>query len=90
MLRGLLTARPTLLRVWLRRRPVEPELPVRLPEVLLDEVRTLVSRGRTVEAVRVVRRRTGLSLLLAVRAVEALGASDRDQREGDEDDRVRG
>ncbi|MFJ3200071.1 hypothetical protein [Streptomyces sp. NPDC086989] len=38
----------------------------------LDEVRTLVRDGRTVEAIRVYRRVTGAGLLEAKQAVEAL------------------
>ncbi|GAA1853227.1 hypothetical protein ACFFOM_14215 [Microlunatus capsulatus] len=57
----------------LRLPPREPQLPVLLPEPLAGEVRELLAQDREVEAVRLTRRRTGLDLLLAVRAVQALG-----------------
>ena len=43
-----------------------------LPEPLASQVRDLLREGRRVEAVRVTRQRTGLNLLPAVRAVDAL------------------
>lgn len=56
-----------------RHRRVEPEVAVLLPDPLAAEVRALLSTGDRIEAVRLTRRRTGLNLLPAVRAVDALG-----------------
>lgn len=55
-----------------RLRSPEPELVVILPEPLAQQVRDLLAEDREVEAVRLTRRRTGLDLLSAVRAVRAL------------------
>ncbi len=54
--------------------PAEPQVAVLLPEPLAGQVRTLLADGRQIEAVRLIRRRTGLPLLPAVRAVDALAA----------------
>lgn len=43
-----------------------------LPEPLAAEVRRLLAGGERIEAVKLTRRRTGLNLLPAVRAVDAL------------------
>jgi hypothetical protein len=48
-------------------------VPVILPEPLAGEVRALVADGKHVEAVRLVRQRTHLNLVPAVRAVDAIG-----------------
>jgi hypothetical protein len=58
-----------------RLRSSEPDLAVILPEPLAGQVRALLSEGRTVEAVRLTRRRTGLDLLTAVRAVDAMAST---------------
>jgi hypothetical protein len=57
---------------WRRREPEEPAVTVILPEPLAGQVRGLLSAGQRIEAVRLVRRRTDLNLLPAVRAVDAL------------------
>ena len=48
-------------------------MPVILPEPLASQVRQLVAQGKRVDAVRLVRHRTGLGLLPAVLAVDAQG-----------------
>ena len=50
----------------------DPLMPVILPDALADEVRPLLTRGERIEAVRLVRQRTGLGILPAVLAVDAL------------------
>lgn len=52
--------------------PPEPELTVLLPDPLAGQVRELMGQHKRVEAVRLTRKRTGLNLLPAVRAVDAL------------------
>jgi hypothetical protein len=47
-------------------------VPVLLPEPLAGEVRALLTDGKRVEAVALVRRRTHLNLLPAVMAVDAI------------------
>jgi len=47
-------------------------VPVLLPEPLAGEVRALLIDGKRVEAVALVRRRTHLTLLPAVMAVDAI------------------
>lgn len=49
----------------------QDQLPVLLPEPLVGQIRDLVAEGKRVEAVRLTRQRTGLTLLTAVRAVDA-------------------
>lgn len=52
---------------------VDPDpVPVQLPEPLRTEVRAVFASTGLVEAVRLVRQRTGLDLASAVRAVKAL------------------
>jgi len=48
-----------------------------LPEPLAAEVRRLLAGGERIEAVKLTRRRTGLNLLPAVRAVDALNPGER-------------
>ena len=50
----------------------DPLMPVILPDALADEVRPLLAQGERVEAVRLVRQRTGLGIFPAVLAVDAL------------------
>lgn len=66
------------MRGWWRRltRVSGPEVAVVLPEPLAGDVRRLVADDRRVEAVRLTRQRTGLGLVLAVRAVDATAAYD--------------
>lgn len=52
-----------------RREPAPEPVPVLLPEPLGVEVDSLLARDRFVEAVRLVRERTQLGLLVATRAV---------------------
>ena len=52
------------------RRGQPPLVPVLLPEPLGSEVDALVGRDQEVAAVRLVRERTGLGLLVAVKAVD--------------------
>lgn len=52
--------------------PHDDQLPVLLPEPLAGHVRDLVAQGKRIEAVRLTRQRTGLTLLTAVRAVDAV------------------
>ena len=47
-------------------------VPVLLPEPLAGKVRALLAEGKRVDAVRLVRQRTHLNLLPAVRAVDNL------------------
>lgn len=54
------------------RRRAEPDVVVVLPEPLAAEVGRLLAGGERIEAVKLTRRRTGLNLLPAVRAVDAL------------------
>lgn len=54
------------------KRDVQPDLVVLLPEPLAMQVRDLLEQGKRVEAVRVTRKRTGINLLPAVKAVDAL------------------
>ena len=49
----------------------QDQLAVLLPDPLAGQVRALVAQGKQVEAVRLTRQRTGLTLLTAVRAVDA-------------------
>ena len=51
----------------------DPPMPVILPEELADDVRPLLAEGDRIEAVRLVRQRTGLGIRPAVLAVDALG-----------------
>lgn len=53
----------------------EQDVAVLLPEPLASEVTDLLGRGERIEAVKLVRRRTGLTILPAVRAVDAIGGS---------------
>ena len=55
--------------------PIDPEVTVMLPEPLASEVRALMASGSKIDAVRLVRRKTGINLIPAVRAVEAIGPS---------------
>ena len=50
-------------------------VPVLLPEPLAGEVRALLRDGKHVEAVALVRRRTHLNLLPAVKAVDAIAGA---------------
>ena len=43
-----------------------------LPEPLAGQVRGLLAEGRRIDAVKLTRQRTGINLLPAVRAVDAL------------------
>jgi Arc/MetJ-type ribon-helix-helix transcriptional regulator len=56
---------------WFRRSrsPKAPLIPVVLPEPLASQVDALLERGERVEAVRLVRERTGLDLASAYGAV---------------------
>ena len=45
-----------------------------LPEPLVSEVRDVLTESGRIEAVKLVRRRTGLTILPAARAVDALAA----------------
>lgn len=55
--------------------PVEPDLIVLLPEPLVSQVRGLIADGKRVQAVKLTRQRTGINMLPAVKAVDALGKS---------------
>lgn len=72
---GRRSARASLRRTGLFRREPrpEPDLVVVLPEPLASRVRELLRQGRRVDAVKLTRERTGINLLPAVRAVDALG-----------------
>jgi hypothetical protein len=61
---------------WGRRDAQEPAVAVILPEPLAGQVRALLAAGERIQAVRLVRRRTDLTLLPAVRAVDAVAADD--------------
>lgn len=52
----------------------EPDLVVLLPEPLATQVRDLLVQGKRVEAVKLTRQRTGINLLPAVKAVDAIDA----------------
>ena len=52
-----------------RRGPEQEPVPVLLPEPLAGEVDSLLGEDRFVEAVRLVRERTELGLIVATRAV---------------------
>ncbi|GAA1430420.1 hypothetical protein GCM10009616_14980 [Microlunatus lacustris] len=57
-----------------RLRSPEPDLAVILPDPLAGQVRDLLTADQRVEAVRLTRRRTGVDLLTAVRAVNAMAS----------------
>lgn len=64
---------PRLMRLWPRALRFDPDpVAVQLPEPLAREVSTLLARDDFAGAVALVRRRTGINLQPAVRAVEAL------------------
>lgn len=51
---------------------IEPEVVVVLPEPLAGQVRALLAAGKRTEAVKLTREQTLLTLVPAVRAVDAL------------------
>jgi hypothetical protein len=59
---------------WIRRfnRTADPEVVVVLPEPLAGEVLNLLLHDRRIEAIKLTRKLTGLTLLPAVKAVDEL------------------